>query len=162
MIDKKLEYRGTSRNTDNWTQELSEAFADRGFTGHEHLPSVFGLIDMNGRMYDPKLGQFLSPDPIMQSPGNSQNFNRYSYCLNNPLLFTDPSGYVHEQYQNELPDGYGQGDIAGDIGRFFGGSGGGGYESLGIMSDASNGWRYKDFQGGYYYNKYTGERMEYF
>ena len=66
--------------------------ADRGFTGHEHLPSVFGLIDMNGRMYDPVLGRFLSPDPYVQAPDYAQNFNRYAYCYNNPLVYTDPDG----------------------------------------------------------------------
>jgi RHS repeat-associated protein len=63
----------------------------RGYTGHEHL-TEFGLIDMNGRIYDPLLGRFLSPDPYVQMPDFSQNFNRYSYCLNNPLIYTDPSG----------------------------------------------------------------------
>ena len=63
----------------------------RGFTGHEHWDE-FGLIDMNGRFYDPLIGRFLSPDPYVQAPTNSQNFNRYSYCLNNPLKYTDPSG----------------------------------------------------------------------
>ncbi|MDR0604702.1 MAG: hypothetical protein LBG80_10405 [Bacteroidales bacterium] len=66
----------------------------RGFTGHEHLPE-FALINMNGRMYDPILGRFLSPDPsYVQAPEFSQNFNRYSYCVNNPLLYTDPSGEI--------------------------------------------------------------------
>jgi RHS repeat-associated protein len=64
----------------------------RGYTGHEHLPE-FGLINMNGRMYNPMLGRFLSADPFVQTPDFSQSFNRYSYCLNNPLLYTDPSGY---------------------------------------------------------------------
>ena len=64
---------------------------DRGYTGHEHL-EMLGLINMNGRMYDPLLGRFLSPDPYVQSPTNPQNYNRYSYCLNNPLKYTDPSG----------------------------------------------------------------------
>ena len=63
-----------------------------GFTGHEHLPEV-GLIHMNGRVYDPVLGRFLSADPSIQAPGNLQDYNRYSYALNNPLVFTDPSGY---------------------------------------------------------------------
>ena len=63
----------------------------RGYTGHEHLPE-FGLINMNGRMYDPIVGRFLSPDPFVQMPDFSQSFNRYSYCLNNPLSYTDPSG----------------------------------------------------------------------
>jgi len=47
---------------------------------------------MNGRVYDPLLGRFLSPDPYIQMPDFTQNYNRYSYCLNNPLLYTDPSG----------------------------------------------------------------------
>ena len=64
---------------------------ERGFTGHEHLDD-FGLINMNGRMYDPLQGRFLSPDPFVQAPQNPQNYNRYSYCLNNPLKYTDPSG----------------------------------------------------------------------
>lgn len=65
----------------------------RGYTGHEMLTD-FGLINMNGRMYDPLLGRFLSPDNYVQMPENSQNFNRYSYCLNNPLKYTDPSGEI--------------------------------------------------------------------
>ncbi|RLA47790.1 MAG: hypothetical protein DRR42_17360 [Gammaproteobacteria bacterium] len=48
---------------------------------------------MNGRIYDPKLGRFLQADPFVQSPKNSQSLNRYSYVLNNPLSYTDPSGY---------------------------------------------------------------------
>ena len=64
---------------------------DRGYTGHEHL-DVLNLINMNGRMYDPQLGRFLSPDPFIQAPTNLQNYNRYSYCLNNPLKYLDPSG----------------------------------------------------------------------
>jgi len=63
-----------------------------GFTGHEELPEV-GLIHMNGRVYDPTLGRFLSADPQIQAPFNLQSYNRYSYVLNNPLVFTDPSGY---------------------------------------------------------------------
>ena len=63
----------------------------RGFTGHEHLPE-FNLINMNGRVYDPILGRFLSPDPFVQASDLSRNFNRYSYCLNNPLIYTDPGG----------------------------------------------------------------------
>ena len=65
----------------------------RGYTGHEHL-SQFSLINMNGRMYDPLLGRFLSPDPFVQLPDFSQNFNRYSYCLNNPLVYVDPDGEI--------------------------------------------------------------------
>jgi RHS repeat-associated protein len=66
---------------------------DRGYTNHEHLDEL-GLIHMNGRIYDPVLGRFMSADPYIQSPGNLQSYNRYSYVMNNPLGFTDPSGYL--------------------------------------------------------------------
>ena len=77
---------GASTTTINKTPWLR-----RGFTMHEHW-NEFGLIDMNGRFYDPQLGRFLSPNPYVQDMTNPQNFNRYSYCLNNPLKYTDPSG----------------------------------------------------------------------
>jgi len=64
---------------------------DRGFTGHEHLQTV-GLIHMNGRLYDPALHHFLQPDNYVQDPFNTQNFNRYGYCLNNPLVYVDENG----------------------------------------------------------------------
>jgi len=68
----------------------------RGFTGHEHVDAM-GLIHMNGRIYDPKLGRFLQADPVVQAPKNSQSLNRYSYVLNNPLSYTDPSGYFFKE-----------------------------------------------------------------
>ncbi|MFC2263630.1 MAG: polymorphic toxin type 23 domain-containing protein [Prevotella conceptionensis] len=63
----------------------------RGYTGHEML-NEYDIINMNGRLYDPVIGRFFSSDNYVQMPFNSQNFNRYSYCLNNPLKYTDPSG----------------------------------------------------------------------
>jgi RHS repeat-associated protein len=72
---------------------------DRGYTGHEHLTpfgddtnSGFCLINMNGRIYDPVLARFLSPDPYVQAPDYTQSFNRYAYGWNNPFKYTDPSG----------------------------------------------------------------------
>src|SRR5690606_32006901 len=64
-----------------------------GFTGHEHFFEV-GLVHMNGRMYDAKLGRFLSPDNYIQDPFNTQSFNRYGYVWNNPLSITDPDGEI--------------------------------------------------------------------
>lgn len=61
--------------------------------GHEML-NEFNLINMNGRVYDSVLGRFLSPDKYVQEGDNSQNYNSYSYCLNNPLKYADPSGNV--------------------------------------------------------------------
>ena len=54
--------------------------------------TAVGLINMNGRCYDPVIGRFLSPDPYVQAPDFSQSFNRYSYCWNNPLVYSDPNG----------------------------------------------------------------------
>nr|WP_199000442.1 FG-GAP-like repeat-containing protein [Flavobacterium sp. ASV13] len=73
------------------TQLIGLTALDRGYTGHEHLQSV-GIINMNGRLYDPKLRRFLQPDNNIQDPFNAQNYNRYGYVLNNPLKYTDQSG----------------------------------------------------------------------
>lgn len=70
---------------------LAKLITDRGYTLHEHL-DVYGLINMNGRAYDQRLAQFLSPDPFVQAPENTQSYNRYAYCYNNPFKYTDPSG----------------------------------------------------------------------
>jgi RHS repeat-associated protein len=66
---------------------------DRGFTNHEHLDEL-GLIHMNGRIYDPVIGRFMSGDSILQAPDNLQSYNRYAYVLNNPINAVDPSGHV--------------------------------------------------------------------
>ena len=102
---------GNRRNADTWTgPALDEPLFDRGFTGHEHL-YYFGLINMNGRMYDPVLSSFLSPDNYMQDPTTQQGFNRYAYCMYNPLKYVDPSGercqgiemtYLIEQMMKEF------------------------------------------------------------
>ncbi|HEX9706103.1 MAG TPA: RHS repeat-associated core domain-containing protein [Steroidobacteraceae bacterium] len=63
-----------------------------GFTGHEHLDNL-DLIHMNGRVYDPQLARFISADPYVTLPYDGQGLNRYAYVLNNPLSFTDPSGF---------------------------------------------------------------------
>ena len=57
---------------------------------------------MNGRIYDPTLGRFLQADPHIQAPNNSQSYNRYSYVLNNPLSYTDPSGYFFKSLFKKL------------------------------------------------------------
>ena len=88
---------GRKRNPSDWSSiqaiddDFTSTITDRGFTGHEHL-DAFGLINMNGRLYDPVLGRMLSPDNFIQSPGSPMGMNRYMYANNNPLKFTDPSG----------------------------------------------------------------------
>ena len=85
---------GLRRNAETWASAATLIIPtlDRGFTGHEHLDEV-GLIHMNGRVYDPAIGRFLSADPFVQVPELSQSLNRYTYVLNNPLSFSDPSGF---------------------------------------------------------------------
>jgi RHS repeat-associated protein len=68
--------------------------ATHGFTGHEHDDDL-GLINMKGRVYDPSQKRFLSPDPVVAGAGNSQSWNPYSYVSNNPLNYTDPTGYIY-------------------------------------------------------------------
>ena len=64
----------------------------RGFTDQEEL-GVGGLVHLNGRIYDPLFGRMLSADPTIPDPLNAQAWNRYSYVGNDPLTFTDPSGF---------------------------------------------------------------------
>ncbi len=82
------------------------ALTTRGFTGHEELDEV-GLVHMNGRVYDPQLGRFLSADPVVQDATDLQAFNHYAYVRNNPLSLLDPSGFSWI------------GDIFKSIGNFF-------------------------------------------
>jgi hypothetical protein len=135
---------GKRRNPLNWSQPdtRTSRLTDRGFTGHEHMDD-FGLINMpvrrslgeggNGREpvpkskaksgYDPDLGLFLSPDPVLQDPANALNYNRYSYVLNNPLKYTDPSGYLF-YYKGAWISNYKDW-----VSNPFGSSGGGRFES---------------------------------
>lgn len=120
---------------DEWGRRIVDQYytpgfdVDRGYTGHEHIEEL-GLINMNGRMYDYNLGRFLSPDDYIQSPSNPQNYNRYSYCLNNPLKYTDSDGEFWEEiFFDPITFGLGnllvhrlRGDIKsiGDGFKFFG------------------------------------------
>ena len=98
VTDGEVEYYsfdawGRERNHNTLQYDNINTTFDRGFCMHEHYRD-FGLINMNGRLYDPLVGRMLSPDIVIQDPEYSQSYNRYSYCFNNPLRFTDPSGYV--------------------------------------------------------------------
>jgi hypothetical protein len=111
---------GRRRRPSNWSLYDSIpdlGFTVRGYTGHEHYDQ-FGLIEMlsaegilsigaksrephdagNGRVYDPVIGRFLSPDPVIQAPDFTQNYNGYSYCINNPFKYIDPTGFERKSY----------------------------------------------------------------
>ncbi|AMS31800.1 hypothetical protein AEM42_04195 [Betaproteobacteria bacterium UKL13-2] len=87
---KRRNANGQDNNIAAWVGLSSKT--DRGYTGHEHIDDI-GLIHMNGRLYDPITGRMMSADPIIQAPYLLQNYNRYSYVMNNPLSLTDPSGF---------------------------------------------------------------------
>jgi RHS repeat-associated protein len=74
---------------------------DKKFTGQ--TLDATGLYYYGARYYDATIGRFISPDTIVSDPANPQTLNRYSYCLNNPLRFIDPSGHESlEQYLETL------------------------------------------------------------
>ena len=135
---------GRRRNPLNWTDYNVPApsLINRGYTGHEMLDG-FALINMNGRMYDPVIGRVLSPDIAVQAPGYTQSYNRYSYCMNNPLRYTDPSGWymdsgrgvnaVFEKYEVSFYT-YG----IGSPGNYFSGRGGG-VGNFGLPGRGGNG-----------------------
>jgi RHS repeat-associated protein len=68
---------------------------DRRYTG-QRWDGGLGLYDYRARYYDPALGRFIQPDPLVPDPANPQSLNRYAYVLNNPMRYTDPSGYLSE------------------------------------------------------------------
>ncbi len=101
------------RRHGNWLSDITSmtntlAWEDerfyRGFTDHEQLNRT-GFIHMNGRVYDPRIGRFVSPDPIVQSPTFSQSYNRYAYVFNSPLSYTDPSGFAGTASRLRTQDG---------------------------------------------------------
>ena len=81
-----------------FAQAIYNAPSHQGYTGHHELSDV-GIVHMGGRIYDPTLGRFLQADPFVQAPNNTQNYNRYSYVLNNPMSYTDPSGYFFKKLE---------------------------------------------------------------
>ena len=97
-----------ARRGSNWASSTAPDWVGianstrRGYTGHEQLDNVL-LVHMNGRVYDPAIGRFLSADPYVKSMDASQGWNRYAYVSNNPLAFTDPSGFADERPPHPLP-----------------------------------------------------------
>jgi RHS repeat-associated protein len=100
-------------NCRNSTGDLA---TDKLFTGQ--ILDDTGLYYYNARYYDPTIGRFISPDTIIPNPANPQSFNRYSYCLNNPLKYIDPSGY-DEQVGTVIIGGITYNVVVDNNGRYY-------------------------------------------
>jgi RHS repeat-associated protein len=93
---------GNRRSGETWSgapssgdTTLINGVSRDGYTGQTALGVSMGLNHLNGRVQDAITGRFLSPDPHIPDPGNTQSFNRYSYVNNNPLSEIDPSGFFN-------------------------------------------------------------------
>jgi RHS repeat-associated protein len=98
-VNESFEPFGSRRNPSSWSGPpvsgdvtLFNGVSRTGYIGQTMLGSM-GLIHMNGRVQDSIIGRFLSPDPLVTEPDNTQSYNRYSYVNENPLTFIDPSGF---------------------------------------------------------------------
>ncbi|WP_461567342.1 RHS repeat-associated core domain-containing protein [Thiobacillus sp.] len=118
----------------------------QGHTGHEMLDG--GLTHMNGRLFDPVLARFVSADPNINDEYNLQSLNRYSYVLNNPLYYTDPTGFM------EFSDGGSWG--GGSVFSMSGGSSSGFSFSFG----ASSSWGGSSSSSSSFFRKIKGARLE--
>ncbi|XYH92488.1 FG-GAP-like repeat-containing protein [Sorangium sp. So ce1128] len=92
---ERLHYEPFGRRIDADGKALGVAKGEvrHGFTGHRHDEEL-GLIDMRGRLYDPSLRRFLTPDPFVTAPLWGESYNRYSYVMNDPVNLVDPTGWV--------------------------------------------------------------------
>jgi RHS repeat-associated protein len=75
----------------------------KGFTGHEE-EDEFGLVNMKGRLYDPRIARFTTTDPVIANVYNGQSFAAYSYVRNNPLAFIDPTGFAPQPILEVPPE----------------------------------------------------------
>jgi RHS repeat-associated protein len=91
--------------TDKSAIAAATLLIDRGYTSHEHFMDV-GIIHMNGRIYDPLLRRFLNADDNIQDPSNTQNYNKYGYVMNNPMMYNDPNGEFWWWLAGAIAGGY--------------------------------------------------------
>jgi len=101
---------GSRRNPTTWSGPDSNSdlttiagITRQGYTFQTALGLWMGMSHMNGRVQDPIIGRFLSPDPYVPDAANSQSYNAYSYVNNNPLSYVDPSGFAGCTYNT--PEG---------------------------------------------------------
>jgi len=72
-----------------------------GYTGQEQLDQL-ALVHLNGRVYDPVIGRMISADPTVPNADDAQQYNRYTYVLNNGLAFIDPSGFTTSDAERRM------------------------------------------------------------
>jgi RHS repeat-associated protein len=119
---------GLRRNPATWSGAASNSdlttaagITRQAYTFQTQMGLWMGLNHMNGRVQDSMIGRFLSADPHITDPTNTQSYNRYSYAINNPLTRVDPTGFEDE-------------DDIDDTGGAWGGGGG-----VSAGSDGSDG-----------------------
>jgi RHS repeat-associated protein len=138
---------GARRSACTWSGPLTNgnltkinAVTRHGYTWQTALGSM-GLNDMNARIQDAVTGRFLSPDPTISNPGFTQSYNRYSYVYNNPLSYSDPSGFAPEREKHcNLDCGGGTGSGGGGGSGNDGGSGGEGVNADPIVQAPDPNW----------------------
>ncbi len=103
VVEKRSYDAFGARRNPSWgiTGGLTSGVTTKGFTGHEE-DEEFGLVNMRGRLYDPKLARFTTTDPVIADIWDGQSLNAYAYTWNNPLAFTDPTGFSAEQVMDEI------------------------------------------------------------
>ncbi|MFV8751899.1 SpvB/TcaC N-terminal domain-containing protein [Nannocystaceae bacterium ST9] len=129
---------GKPRDPTDWTlpdEFMSPLVVNHGYTGHEGRRDA-GLVNMDGRLYDPRLGRMVNADPTVVAPDVTLGWNRYAYVLDDPLSLVDPSGfepvdYEHQETTDEdgnttTNDYFGFGDSAIDVVRASAPDGAGG------------------------------------
>jgi RHS repeat-associated protein len=119
---------GNRRNPATWSgaannPDLTTAasITEQGYTFQTQLGLWMGMNHMNGRVEDAIIGRFMSADPYIPYASDSQSYNRYSYTRNNPLTFTDPSGFADGDCSSDADV-----TVCGSAGGFPGGGDSGG------------------------------------
>lgn len=100
VVNESFTPYGLRRNPATWSGAASNSdlttaagITRQGYTFQTQLGLWMGLNHMNGRVEDSMIGRFLSADPHIPDPSNTQSYNRYSYVNNNPLSLVDPTGF---------------------------------------------------------------------
>lgn len=102
VVGESFQPYGGRRNPTTWTAPAStsdlntiQGITPRGYTFKEALQDM-NFVDLGGRVEDDFTERFISADPNIPDPTNPQSYNRYSYTLNNPLTYIDPTGFLYE------------------------------------------------------------------